>query len=402
MPSLQADHARIYRFGDFELNPYTRQLLHQGRRVAIQLKPFELLVYLIRHRDRVVPREELLAQIWRDVHVDEPAVRFTVHRARLAVRDDGIRQEVIRTIPGAGFRFVAPVEDLGHQAGTKEWRGLSAFHTPFLGRSRLLAEGAALLDDAARGQGRVLLMSGEAGIGKTRALEQLANLAGSRGFRVLHGRCVESEGAPAFWPWIQILRAAVAADVPRSMLCALGESAPEVAWMVPELRPFVSDVPQMQSLGAQAARFMLFDGVTGFLKGLAVDRAQLLCIDDLHCADTASLALLLHVAQELIGTQSTRLALIGAYREMELRAIPAHSELVASAKGLPHVQSESVQGLDAEEVGALVENLSGKVPSPAVISELHHKTNGNPFFLPDPSGTRDGATALGTRIWSGS
>lgn len=385
MASAEMDDAPIYRFGVFELNARSRQLLRQGRLVAIQPKPFDLLLYLIRHRDRVVPRDELLAEVWRGVHVDDEAVRFTLHAARRAVDDDGNRQGVIRTVPRLGARFVAVVEPIATPRGggmhERQAPSLEGARSPFLGRERLMAEVDVLLEHAARGEGRVLLLSGEAGIGKTRALEQVAELATQQGFRVFRGRCVESEGAPAFWPWVQILRAAVGADPPAGLLRALGEGAREVAWMVPELRPFVPELPQAPPMDARAARFLLFDSVSAFLEELTSDVPHVVSIDDLHRADVASAALFHHVARELGHPAALRLLLVGTYREGELRATPAIAEPITAVTTLPHSRHEPLRGLVRDDVSTLVEMLSGHLPSKAVVADLHQKTNGNPFFL---------------------
>lgn len=386
MPSVALDAARIYRFGDFELNASTRQLLRRGRRIAIQPRPFDVLLYLIRHRDRVVPREELLAEVWRGVHVNAQAVGFTLHATRKAVDDDGDRQAVIRTVSRAGFQFVAAIQEVATPPdrvpqGQHETPSIRLPRSALLGRDRLMRETAVLLEEVAQGGSRVLLLSGEAGIGKTRALEQLAELAESRAFRVFHGRCVESEGAPAFWPWIQILRSAVGADPPSGLLRALGEGAREVAWMVPELRPFVPEVPEARSMDARAARFLLFDSVSTFFEQLAADVPHLLCIDDLHRADAASAALFEHVARDLGRVRAPRLALVGTYREGELRMAPPLAEPLISVTRLPHGRLEPLRGLECDDVEALVRALSGCVPSKTVIADLHQKTNGNPFFL---------------------
>lgn len=371
----------IYRFGDFELRPGTCQLVRRGRPVAIQPKPLALLRYLIAHRDRVVPRDELLAEVWPGVRVNPQALGFALHTVRRALGDDGERQGVIRTVPRAGVQFAMEVEEIPAEAPDAPVAAPARVVSSaglFLGRERVVEEGRALLDDVRTGEGRVLLLSGEAGIGKTRALERVAELAAGEGFRVLHGRCVESEGAPAFWPWVQILRAAVSDDPPSGLLRVLGEGAREVAWMVPELRPYVTDLPQAPTVDARSARFLLFDSVTTFLRELVSETPLVLCIDDLHRADAASAALFQHVAREL---PSLRLALVATYRDNELCAAPAVAEAVTASTALPHCRYESLIGLGQEHVAELVQRLSGRAPSKAVVEDLEQKTNGNPFFL---------------------
>ncbi|HEX5064894.1 MAG TPA: AAA family ATPase, partial [Myxococcota bacterium] len=382
MASALEDDLAIYRFGAYELNPRSRQLLRLGRAVAIQPRPFDLLLYLIRHRDRPVPRDELLAQVWRGVHVDDEALRFTLHAARRAVGDDGTRQEVIRTVPRVGYRLVAPLVEVEPSADARATRRDPApAESPFVGREALMKAAGTLLDAVSGGDGRVLLLSGEAGIGKSRALDEIASIAHAHGIGVLRGRCVESEGAPAFWPWIQILRTAVGSNPPDALLRALGAGAREVAWMVPELRSFAPELPPAPTNDARAARFLMFDSVTAFLRALTLERAFLVSIDDLHRADSASAALFQHVARELGDAGSPRILLVGTHREAELRATPALAETFASVTTLAHARQEQIQGLAPEDVATLVRAHSGREPSATAISDLHRKTNGNPFFL---------------------
>lgn len=105
------------RFDACELDAAHRRLTRDGRPVEVQPKVFDLLVYLIEHRDRVVSCDELLLAIWGGVVVTPSSLSQAVHRARLAVGDDGERQRVIGTVHARGFRFVAP---LGREGAARE------------------------------------------------------------------------------------------------------------------------------------------------------------------------------------------------------------------------------------------------------------------------------------------
>src|SRR6266516_2781422 len=99
----------------------------------------------------------------------------------------------------------------------------------FVGRERELRELEAGLEDALSGRGRLFLIGGEPGIGKSRLADELATLAKERGARVLWGRCWEAGGAPAYWPWIQALRAYVREQHPDTLLVQFGSRAPDIA-----------------------------------------------------------------------------------------------------------------------------------------------------------------------------
>src|SRR6266481_445688 len=106
----------------------------------------------------------------------------------------------------------------------------------FVGRERELSELRAALDDVSAGHGRLFLLSGEPGIGKTRLAEEISNDASARGMRVVWGRCWEGGGAPAYWPFIQILRACVADRDSEDLKALLGSGASEIARLLPEIK----------------------------------------------------------------------------------------------------------------------------------------------------------------------
>ena len=104
------DAGPIYRFGNCEVNTRLRQVSCAGQQVEPQPKAFDVLVYLIEHRDRVVDKDELLEQLWPGVVVSESALTQALRKARSMVGDDGTRQAMIRTVQRRGFRFVCPLD----------------------------------------------------------------------------------------------------------------------------------------------------------------------------------------------------------------------------------------------------------------------------------------------------
>src|SRR5687768_11544828 len=100
-----------YRFGEFQLDPASRELLRNGHPVPLRPKSLECIVYLIEHRDRAVGRDELISAVWGRVDVSDTVVAQTLLRARKALDDTGNQQGMIRTVPRFGYRWVVPVED---------------------------------------------------------------------------------------------------------------------------------------------------------------------------------------------------------------------------------------------------------------------------------------------------
>jgi DNA-binding CsgD family transcriptional regulator len=250
--------------------------------------------------------------------------------------------------------------------------------TPFVGREVELAALTADLEAALAGRGGVVLVAGEPGIGKTRLAEELAAQASGRGVLVLWGRCWEGEGAPAFWPWVQLVRAYVQTSDPAALRQEMGAGAADIAQIVPTVGECLPDLPAPLSTEPEAARFRLFDSLTGFLRAAAARRPLLLVLDDLHWADAPSLALLRFLGREL---EHANLLVVGIYRHTEVdRGHPLVGTLADLTRGQRH-RRLLLGGLDQAEVASFVALVAGAAPSAALAVAVHQQTDGNPFFV---------------------
>ena len=153
--------------------------------------------------------------------------------------------------------------------------------TPFVGRHQELATLLGQLGEVEAGRSSIVLLSGEPGIGKTRIAEELCATAAERGAIVSWGQCFEGEGAPAFWPWVQIVRTWIRSNSAATLQTVLGPEAVDVAQIVPELRTRIPELPEPAPLAPTAARFQLFDGIVTVLRRMAT-HPLILVLDDLH------------------------------------------------------------------------------------------------------------------------
>ena len=183
-----------------------------------------------------------------------------------------------------------------------------------MGRERELAVLQAGLEDALAGRGRLFLLAGEPGIGKSRLADELASGAKQRGAKVL-GPLLGGGRAPPYWPWVQGIRTYLRETDHERLRAHLGTAAVDMAQMLPELRELFPDLPDPPPLEPEAARFRLFDATTSFLERVADTQPLVVVLDDLHAADTPSLLLLEFLAAELA---VARILLIGTYRDVEL------------------------------------------------------------------------------------
>jgi hypothetical protein len=156
----------------------------------------------------------------------------------------------------------------------------------------------------------VVLLEGEAGIGKTRTLEELAETARAEGATVLWGRCYEGEAARPYGPFAEALTEYARRAPAETLRADLGLSAAPLARMVPELRERLPDLPEPVALQADAERVRLLDAVAQGLLALAARTPTVVVLDDLHWADHGTVAMLRHVARCPRG----RLLVLGAYR----------------------------------------------------------------------------------------
>ena len=136
----------------------------------------------------------------------------------------------------------------------------------FVGRQREMDVLRQALNDTLSGHGRLVMLAGEPGIGKTRTAQELASLAESQGAQVWWGRCYEEAGSPPYWPWVQPFRAYIQQSDPEQLRSQMGSGAAAIAEIVPELRDKLPGLETPPVLDPEAARFRPFDSVTTFLK----------------------------------------------------------------------------------------------------------------------------------------
>ena len=245
----------------------------------------------------------------------------------------------------------------------------------FLGRVREMASLWAGFEEARAGRGRLFLLRGEAGIGKTALAEALAERAAGAGAAVLWGRCWQGEGAAAYWPWVQIIRACLRRDSGAALQSQPG-LASALAQMVPELSGHDGDgnAPRLEP---EQARFRLFESIAGFFRAVAAGSPALLLLDDLHWADTESLLLLRFIARELHGTA---LLIVGTVRDGGAEPQPPVRALLAEVAREARVLA--LGGLDLSDVHDFVRGRGhAAAPRADLIAALHRITEGNPFFV---------------------
>ncbi|MCP4006814.1 MAG: AAA family ATPase [bacterium] len=372
----------IYRFLEFELSEERFEVRRNGEPVLTQRKAFDFVRFLLVNRDRVVTHEELIDALWGGAARSLSTIPQCAASARRALGDSSTRQAVFQTVRGRGYRFVAEVEEADSTTPSlrvipRGEAGDESDSAPFVGREELMSTLFATLGVSLSGEARVVFLSGEPGIGKTRAVEELSRKALEHGASVLTGRCYEGEGAPAFWPWIQIIR-----EWNRNNDFAdLSEDLKDEARFFSKWRPEVAGKNSNNSAQAGEGaelRFGLFDAATRGLRKFAADTPLVLVLEDLHWADPASLGLLRFIAASL---RHDPILLVGTFREDELYRTSELAQTLAGLAREPSFSSFSMEGLGREDVGALLEQTVSREIPPDLVDSVATMTEGNPFFV---------------------
>jgi len=233
----------------------------------------------------------------------------------------------------------------------------------------------------AAGEGReIVLISGEAGIGKTTLATQVARAAFEAGATLLLGRCDEDLGAP-YGPFVEALSHYVA-HAPEEVLRAHVQSlGAELAKIVPALRQRLGELPAPQSSDPDTERYLLYNSVVGLLGQIAEEKAVVLVLDDLQWADKPSLQLLRHV---VANTTPLHLLIVGTYRHSELSSHHPLTEALAALRRESGVSRIALSGLDDAGVLALMEAAAGHDlddEGVGLAHALYRETDGNPFFV---------------------
>lgn len=250
-------------------------------------------------------------------------------------------------------------------------------HTPLVGRTTEMQQLVAAFERACAGQGSIVLLAGEPGIGKTRMAEEVAAQAIQRGVQILWGRCYEGGSAPAFWPWVQILRAYLRSHDRSALLADSPGDAANLARLLPELGARVSATATLPA-NEEQARFYLFHSVTTLLLRAAQRQPLLLLLDDLQWADAPSLVLLQFLANEV---RPAPLFVVGAYRAGEVgREHPLTKSLDAMSR-VRDVRVITLQGLTTTAVATFLQATLGQPPDGSLVATILNETGGNPFFL---------------------
>jgi tetratricopeptide (TPR) repeat protein len=251
--------------------------------------------------------------------------------------------------------------------------------TAFVGREAERSRLRLMLDQAAGGQGSVVMLGGAAGIGKTRMVAEVASEAVGRGFLALGGCCYDREDAIPFIPVIEILEAAFSqTPEPEMFRQSLGEHAPEIARLMPQLQRLFQDIPAPLPVAPEQSRRILFEAILSVLAHCAARRPMLLVFEDLHWADQATLSLLRHLGRSISVLPAI---IIGTYRDDEIDIEGALAKTLNDLRRIHVLQELRMRGLPEDGVAQMLRALSEREPPGSIVNLIGGVTEGNPLFI---------------------
>ncbi len=253
-----------------------------------------------------------------------------------------------------------------------------AERTPFVGREEERAELRRLMEQAIAGHGSIVLIRGEPGVGKTRLAQELVLEARACGMVDRTGRCYEMEGAPPYIPFIEMIQQAIGVGDPIALRAVFGDSAGELARIVPELRRIYDDIPPPLELPPEQERLYLFNSVREFVERASRIVPLLLVLDDLHWADDATLLLVQHIAQQ---QDQMAVLTVATYRDIELDAARPLAQTLESLLRQRLARRIALKPLPEASVEAMLQALTGQPPPGALVQAIYAETEGNPFFV---------------------
>jgi DNA-binding winged helix-turn-helix (wHTH) protein/tetratricopeptide (TPR) repeat protein len=370
-------------FPPFRLDVADERLWRGTQAVPLTPKALAVLRYLVEKRGRLVTKDELLNTVWPGVHVGDAVLKSCVLEIRRAMDDHARSPKFIETVHRRGYRFVAepprdetPTELAGHGAKTP------ARHLPVVGRERELARLRACLERALGGQGQLVVVTGEPGIGKTTLVEAFLRDTARDQLHVAWGQCIEHAGAgEAYLPVLHALSRLCRGPAGERLVPVLRKYAPTWLAQMPSLiDPEDRAALQREIFGATPDRMLR--EMAEAVEPLTAEVPLVLVLEDLHWSDPATVDLLASLARR---RDAAHLLVVGTFRDTE---IDGHQHPLRTAMHELHTHRlcEEIHPrvLDEADVDAY---LAARFPAhrfPEGLGHvIHERTDGNPLFLTD-------------------
>jgi len=320
-------------------------------------------------------------------HINTPPVSPTWHRADLPPALETLILQLLEKDPEKRPESAAVVLQALETIEAGKVKAEPSNETPaenplyrrvFVGREPELKQLKSAFDGAMSGQGALMMVMGEPGIGKTALCEQLATYVTLRGGRTLVGHCYEAGSLSLpYLAFVEALRSYVLSREVKDLRKELGSGAADVARIVSEIRERLKIKLRPQK-DPEEERYRLLQAVTAFLSNAANVQPMMVVLEDLHDADKGTLEMLTHVSRNLAGA---RLLIVGTYRDMEVDRSHPLSAALAELRRVSTYGRVLLRGLNADEVRRMLESITRESVPWGLAEAVHRQTEGNPLFV---------------------
>ena len=379
-------------FDEFELDVEALELTGSGTPIKADPQVLKLLAVLVQRAGQLVTKHDLLRQVWGGRAVSENVITVAMVRLRRTLGHRSGEREFVINVHGRGYRFIRNVAQHEREKPVASApASANARRQPFVGRERLLVSLREALAEACAGRGRACLLSGEAGIGKTRSIEVIEAEARAAGLPVAWGTCREPGTAPPLWPMLELVRSLSARLRIDPDAEPYADAFSELRGLLPELRGPLLERDELRARAPSAIgriepannlryeavlNHRIFDAFTRVLTLAAARTPLLLVLDDLQRADSASLELLRYFIEDL---PRSRILLLASLRNAEPaeRAARSHLDYVCGHRNCTRL---SLPRLSERDVACYVAALLDG-PRQALARAVFEKSEGIPFFM---------------------
>lgn len=374
----------VLSFGPFVLDRANARLTRDGQALDLPPKDLDVLAFLAQRPARLVSKDELLDAVWQHRFVSDSVLASVVSRLRGVLGDSAREPRYIETAPRRGYRFIAAVR----HAAAPPVPALPPVPGAVAGPGTLIGRGAAMaalqreLQAVVAGKTRVVLLAGEAGIGKSSLIESFtqALAEGGGAVAVAHGQCVEHTGSVE--PYLPVLEAlnGLCRSLPQAGLPALmRQVAP--AWLV-QMPWWVAaeDRAALQQEVAGSGQDRMLREFGELLERLSHAQPLLLVLEDLHWSDAASVQLIGYLARR---RGAARVLLLGSLRPAEVivsdHPLKALRHELRQQRLCDEIDLELFSETDA--AAYLLQRLPARAWPDTLVRELHRHTGGLPLFM---------------------
>jgi len=319
-------------------------------------------------------------------HINTPPVSPTWHRADLPPALETLILQLLEKDPekrpesaAVVFQAMEAIEAGKIKEPSREAPAENPlYRRVFVGREPELKQLQSAFDEAISGQGALMMVMGEPGIGKTALCEQLSTYVTLRGGRTLVGHCYE-EGSLSlpYLAFVEALRSYVLSREVKDLREELGTGAADVARIISEIRERLK-VKLRPQKAPEEERYRLLQAVTDFLSNAANVQPMMVVLEDLHDADKGTLEMLAHVSRNLAGA---RLLIVGTYRDVEVDRSHPLSAALAELRRVSTYGRVLLRGLNADEVRRMLESITRESVPWGLAEAVHRQTEGNPLFV---------------------